>query len=420
MNKRLLMMLAGFLAAVSLQAQNVNRCGTDAYTAWMEQNDPSFAAQRQLIWQQVQQYMAQQPAQKGLVTIPVVFHVLYANSAQNVPTAKIQAQVNQLNLDYWASNPDTSTVPSAFKSHLGLPQIQFCLAKRTPTGQVTDGIIRKSTTVAWWTTDNAIKYAPNGSDAWPRTSYLNIWVGNLSGGLLGYAQFPGGSAATDGVVLHYGTVGSAASPSTFPWGGSNYNWGRSGTHEIGHWLGLRHTFEGGCPNTNCNTQGDHICDTPPVSGPSYGCPSFPKISCSNGPSGGMFMNYMDYVDDNCMKMFSDSQGLAMNGVLNTSRVALKSSLGCVPLGIEEKTVSWTVNAWPNPAGELVEVSFAGANETLELSLVDANGRVVHALTVARSAQQRARIDVSSLAAGLYTLRVRGTEGTVYRKISVLR
>ncbi len=128
------------------------------------------------------------------------------------------------------------------------------------------------------------------------SSYLNIWVGNLGGGLLGYAQFPGGAAATDGVVLLNGTVGGPGALGT----AAPYNRGRTATHEIGHWLNLRHIWG----DSNCGN--DFVADTPTQQAAlNFGCPSFPQISCSNGPNGEMYMNYMDYTDDACMYMFSD-------------------------------------------------------------------------------------------------------------------
>src|SRR5205085_7351896 len=140
-----------------------------------------------------------------------------------------------------------------------------------------------------------VKYTANGGhDAWNRDQYLNIWVCDLSG-KIGYAQFPGGPAATDGVVIDYqafGTLGTASIP---------FHLGRTATHEIGHWLNLRHIWG----DANCGD--DLVADTPTQQTDNGGCPSFPHVTCSNGPNGDMFMNYMDYVNDNCMNMFTAGQ-----------------------------------------------------------------------------------------------------------------
>jgi hypothetical protein len=181
---------------------------------------------------------------------------------------------------------------------IGNAQLVFCLAKRTPTGAATTGIERRSTTVTSWSTNDNIKYySLGGLDAWNANSYLNIWTGKLGGGLLGYATFPGGTLAKDGVVLLFSSVGSLASPSTLI---ANYNLGRTATHEVGHWFNLRHIWgdDGGA----CSGS-DLVDDTPNQGSENYGCPAANKLSiCTNTYE--MWMNYMDYTDDRCMYMFS--------------------------------------------------------------------------------------------------------------------
>ena len=141
----------------------------------------------------------------------------------------------------------------------------------------------------------------------------------LGGGLLGYAQFPGGPAATDGVViLHsgFGTSGTAAAP---------FNLGRTATHEIGHWLNLRHIW--GDDGTGCSGS-DFVADTPNQGGPNYGTPTFPKVSCGNAPNGDMFMNYMDYVDDAAMVMFTAGQVTRMQASLDGLRSSIGTTIPC--------------------------------------------------------------------------------------------
>jgi hypothetical protein len=141
---------------------------------------------------------------------------------------------------------------------------------------------------------------------------MNLWVCALSGGLLGYAQFPGGPVATDGVVINYrafGTTGTAKAP---------FNKGRTATHEVGHYLNLRHIW-GDTPDCSGS---DMVADTPNCAGPNYGAPRFPVVTCNNGPNGDMFMNYMDYVDDTVMVMFTTQQVLRMRTALETARAGL--------------------------------------------------------------------------------------------------
>jgi PKD repeat protein len=338
MKKVLLIVSLLWLSVSGTQAQ-VDRCGTMANDAMLRATDPDYANTRNQIEQLIQRRMANDKSWKttGVITIPVVFHVLYStnNATQNVSTARINAQLAVLNADYSGTNADVTLVPSVFTSAVGNSGIQFCLAVRDPLGNVTDGIIRKQTTVTSWSTNNAIKYdAQGGDNAWPRDSYLNIWVGNLGGGLLGYAQFPGGPAATDGVVVLNGSVGGPGTPGTT----GGYNLGRTATHEVGHWLNLSHIWG----DANCGN--DNVTDTPTQQTSNFGCPNFPHVTCSNGPNGDMFMNYMDYTDDACMYMFTNGQGTRMNTSLTTTRAALLNSLGCVPVVAGAPTANFVASA----------------------------------------------------------------------------
>ncbi|OQA24913.1 MAG: Pregnancy-associated plasma protein-A [Chloroflexi bacterium ADurb.Bin344] len=231
---------------------------------------------------------------KTVITIPVVVHVVYNTPQQNISDAQINSQIAILNQDYRNTNSDGGSTPSVFQSLRADVEVEFCLATVDPSGNTTTGITRTQTSqTSFQMTNNAVKYtAQGGHDIWDRNKYLNIWVCNLAGGMLGYAQFPGGTAATDGVVILYtafGNMGTAQSP---------YNKGRSATHEIGHWLNLYHIW--GDDNGQC-TGDDQVSDTPNSGDCYYGCPSFPQTSCS---SQNMTMNYMDYVDDACMYLFT--------------------------------------------------------------------------------------------------------------------
>ena len=198
------------------------------------------------------------------------------------------------------------------------------MAQRDPNGAATNGIIHKATTVTTFNFDDKVKYTASGGDnAWPSNSYLNIWSCNLGGGLLGYAQFPGGANATDGVVILYSSIGSNNSPGT----ATPYHLGRTATHEVGHWLNLRHIWG----DANCGD--DLVNDTPTQQTSNSGCPTFPHITCSNGANGDMYMNYMDYTNDACMNMFTIGQTTRMNSLFATGgiRSSLSNSLGCTPI-----------------------------------------------------------------------------------------
>ncbi|MBI1343234.1 MAG: zinc metalloprotease [Terrimonas sp.] len=230
----------------------------------------------------------------GIIEIPVVFNVLYRTTAENISLAQIQSQIDVLNEDYSGTNADhnnTSTYNSVKAGDIG---IRFVL----------DQVIRKKTTKkSWRTNDDMKKSGRGGINPTSPTTKLNVWVCTLSGGILGYAQFPGGNPATDGVVLlntGTGRVGTAAYP---------FDKGRTATHEIGHWLNLRHIWgDATCGN-------DQVGDTPQHNTANYGCPAAGHLSTCSGTPVEMTMNYMDYTDDACMYMFSNGQSSRMLATL---------------------------------------------------------------------------------------------------------
>ena len=241
-----------------------------------------------------------------LTTLKVVVHVVYRSAQENISDAQVKSQIDVLNRDFRAKNTDRRKVPAVWKSLVIDSNIQFALATRDPNGKRTSGITRTATTALEFGPDNSVKSKKTGGvDPWPTDRYLNMWVCKLSGGLLGYAQFPGGPAKTDGVVvLHsaFGSRGAVKAP---------FNKGRTATHEVGHFLGLRHIWG----DRNDCSGNDFVADTPPARQANMGKPKFPQITCNNGPSGDMFMNYMDYVDDAAMFMFTAGQVARMNATL---------------------------------------------------------------------------------------------------------
>ncbi len=265
----------------------------------------------------------------GTITIPVVFHVIYSINANAVPASRLQSQIDVLNEDFSRTNSDAGNTPAAFQGIAANTNIQFCLATQDPNGNAHSGITRTQSS-------NANTSYPNGEAAlkaviqWDPNSYLNIWVvENISGGVLGYATFPSSlpfDPQLDGVVLDEAYTGRNSS-------GAPFNQGRTGTHEVGHWLGLLHTFSGGCAGltqSTCNSQGDRICDTPPTSSSNFNCPGTQNTCNETFPSNqnDMTMNYMDYVNDACMNLFTQDQADRMNFYLNSTRASLQNSPGC--------------------------------------------------------------------------------------------
>jgi len=269
----------------------------------------------------------------GVARIPMVVHVVWNTAAQNISDAQIISQIDVLNRDFRATNPDGSTVPPVFAGLVADSRIEFYLATTDPSGNPTNGITRTSTNRASFSDDDVVKSAATGgADPWPADRYLNIWVCLLGGGLLGYAQFPGGPADTDGVVIThtgFGTTGTAAAP---------FDLGRTATHEIGHYLNLFHIW--GDDGSGC-TGSDQVDDTPNQGGPNFGVPTFPHVSCNNGPNGDLFMNYMDYTDDRGMVMFTHGQAARMEACIDTARSQLPQFAGRpTPSG---PVVSWAAD-----------------------------------------------------------------------------
>lgn len=232
----------------------------------------------------------------GKIEIPVVVNVLYKTAAENISLAQIQSQIDVLNEDFNATNSDYNNVPSLFSGVKANVGISFVL----------DAVVRKSTKKTSWRTDDSMKKSNKGGiNPTSPTTKLNLWVCNLSGGILGYAQFPGGSSATDGVVIDnnaMGNTGSASAP---------FNLGRTATHEVGHWMNLRHIWG----DASCGS--DLVSDTPTHNTANYGCPSYPHYSTCSGTPVEMTMNYMDYTDDACMYMFSSGQKSRMLAIFAT-------------------------------------------------------------------------------------------------------
>lgn len=249
-------------------------------------NDPKLAIKMNEIESFTQRAILQNKLVNGKIQIPVVVNVLYRTTAENISLAQIQSQIDVLNKDFNATNSDFGSVPALFAGVKANVGISFVL----------DVVNRKSTTKTSWGTNDAMKKTAQGGIApTTPTTKLNLWVCTIGGGILGYAQFPGGASATDGVVIdskYLGTTGTATAP---------FNKGRTATHEVGHWMNLRHIWgDATCGN-------DLVADTPTHNAPNYGVPGYPHYSTCSGTPVEMTMNYMDYVDDAAMYMFSNGQ-----------------------------------------------------------------------------------------------------------------
>lgn len=372
---------------------------------------------------------------RPVITIPVVVHVIHkgepVGTGTNISNAQIQSQIDILNQDFRRLNTDVLFSPAPFRGSSSDPLIQFCLAQQKPDGSSTNGIMRYlEPTQAEYSTLGVplelsclnrltIESIVKPATIWDRDKYLNIWVSelrqlppvingqsnnqignnqgcNFESTLLGYAQFPGLAPETDGVWLGYkfiGNNGTAISP---------YNLGRTASHEIGHWLNLRHIWG---DESECS-QDDFVLDTPIQSIESSGCNSFPKLdSCSSLFPGVMYMNYMDYSDDNCLSIFTFGQSARMDSALFNQRAGLLTSNGCQPssLGLNNNSIKNNIKAYPNPFTNQLTIE---AYETIyKVEIYNLLGQKVISFEINNPTENSVNTDLSELAQGNYLAKI---------------
>lgn len=297
----------------------------EQFEAWLAPKIQELKSRRQSNPNQVQ----------GVITIPVVIHVIHNGDAygtgENIRDEQVLSQIQVMNQDFRRMSGTPGFGPGVDV------EIEFCLAQTDPNGNTTTGINRVNLGVATWDRANVeSNLKPN--TIWDPTQYLNMWTCAFGGdlnGVLGYAQFPsnsgltglaanGGAATTDGVIMAYNAFGSSA---IYPAGSYlvPYDRGRTTTHEVGHWLGLRHIWgDGGC------TVDDFCNDTPVAGAANFGCPTGTD-SCPTSPGLDQIENYMDYTDDTCMNRFTQNQKDRILTVMSvaTRRASLASSTKCL-------------------------------------------------------------------------------------------
>lgn len=408
---RLLFSVLSLLLLGSMPLMAQKDCASQEYLQQQLQRDPSLLVKYQQAYARTSDHLHKEiisgaiggsNGQLPVISIPVVVHIVYNTADQNISEAQIRSQIEAMNKEFRLRHADTSKIPAAFRPLAADTYIEFSLASVNPKGYATNGIVRKKTDRYMFGMDDKIKFASSGGDdAWDSDKYLNIWVGNLVTGVIGYSSVFGGPKDRDGVVVLYsafGTTGKLSGP---------YTKGRTMIHELGHWMGLRHIWG----DITCGS--DDIDDTPTQTAATRGCPSGIVQSCNKTAGGAMYNNYMDLTNDECMNMFTIGQMQKMRAAFENgaphAAVAHSNASTAIPLpepatSTANPEVSPLIKLFPNPAQSSITVDISSQESLIGQNLTIHNQLGQQVFTV-RINQLLTQVNLQQFKEGIYFVRI---------------
>ncbi|WP_020212386.1 M43 family zinc metalloprotease [Flavobacterium rivuli] len=416
------------------------RCASAEYEEYQQEHNSKKDTRAQFenwLAKKIQERKAQRSTANvaEVITIPVVVHVIHNGDAlgvnENIPDGQVQSQIEVLNQDYRRMAGTNGYNSLAVGADV---EIEFCLAQTDPDGNLTNGIDRIRRTSATYNSIEIFDSSVKPATSWDPEQYMNIWTcsfGGSSSGLLGYAQFPdssglggldeiGGNEGTDGVVIGYQYFGSE---DIFPEGNygsdSNQNrYGRTATHEVGHFLGLRHIWgdNDDCRVNTTDSFKDYCPDTPAASEEHYNCQTY--NSCPTAPGNDMKENYMDYTNDLCLNIFTQNQKTRIRTVMENSprRASLVTSTACqAPTGGVNKYKLQGLKVFPNPAQGELTIDIPNGDLPDSYTIYNSVGQTVSTAKINSNANLT--INTGNYSNGVYFIKVnKGSESKTLKFI----
>jgi zinc-dependent metalloproteinase lipoprotein len=424
-----------FFPFVSIAQHTENRCANLQVPEY-------FAKSEAILQQAIAEKMQKKSTSQTLGTeetyvIPIIFHIMHQNEkvgeGNNISYEQILSQVTVLNEDYNRTNADASQTLTNFRSVAASANIRFELAKLDPQGAALAeaGVERLPINKKIWDL-NEFNQQIAPRTIWNPNHYLNVWVIDSltvgGSGFVGYAQFPEISATdlaglpsslflptatanTDGVVMDHNNLGAYRIAKTTQLARARLNQGRTLTHEIGHFLGVRHIFS---DNRSCE---DDFCNDTPIQGSPTSITTPCEIVLGRQTCGNLAMvqNFMDYSNDICMNIFTKDQVARMRTVLEKSPRRKELLTSPVLLSANDEALSRSVIVYPNPTTDKIYIEHKGILQLKSYVLYNTLGQIVLQNSLSNANNE---ISVADLAKGLYILHITAESGKVVKKLLV--